>query len=135
MLYRRAGYRVELVVLAVRAADSRQGTAERCARMSRASLPPRFTTAQGDDRHFEVLADTVAAAEKAHVADSIMVWGRDGSVLYRSDRKGLVTIAAAAAGSIEDAPGVPDGLLASDQEAWQRIVGHGGELSSRWCIA
>ncbi|MEV4975979.1 zeta toxin family protein [Streptomyces scopuliridis] len=86
MLYRRAGYRVELVVLAVRAADSRQGTAERCARMSQLGLHPRFTTAQGHDRHFAVLAGTVAAAENVPVADSVMVWGRDGTVLYRNDR-------------------------------------------------
>ncbi|WP_329144047.1 zeta toxin family protein [Streptomyces sp. NBC_01456] len=33
-LYRQAGYRVELVVLAVRAADSRQGTAARYAKVS-----------------------------------------------------------------------------------------------------
>ncbi|MGW7328141.1 zeta toxin family protein, partial [Streptomyces sp. NPDC054840] len=86
MLYRRAGYRVELVVLAVRAADSRQGTAVRCADVNRLGGRGRFTTAQGHDRHFAVLADTVAAAEQAGVADSIMVWGRDGTVLYRNDR-------------------------------------------------
>ncbi|WP_372412097.1 zeta toxin family protein [Streptomyces luteireticuli] len=86
MLYRRAGYRVELVVLAVRAADSRQGTAERCARMSRLGLPARFTTAQGHDRHFAALADAVAAAEEGQVADSVMVWRRDGTVLYRNAR-------------------------------------------------
>lgn len=86
MAYRRAGYRVELVVLAVRAADSRQGTARRCADVNRLGGHGRFTTAFGHDGHLAVLADAVAAAEQEPVADSVMVWGRDGTVLYRNDR-------------------------------------------------
>lgn len=86
MAYRRAGYRVELVVLAVRAADSRQGTAVRCADVNRLGGRGRFTTAQGHDHHFAVLADAVAAAEQVPVADSVMVWGRDGTVFYRNKR-------------------------------------------------
>ncbi|AXE27948.1 Zeta toxin family protein (plasmid) [Streptomyces globosus] len=85
MAYRRAGYRVELVVLAVRAADSRQGTAVRCADVNRLGGHGRFTTAAGHDHHFAVLADAVAAAEQQAVADSVMVWRRDGTVLYRND--------------------------------------------------
>ncbi|MEU1668520.1 zeta toxin family protein [Streptomyces sparsogenes] len=85
MAYRRAGYRVELVVLAVRAADSRQGTAVRCADVNRLGGHGRFTTAAGHDHHFTALADAVAAAEQQAVADSVMVWGRDGTVLYRND--------------------------------------------------
>ncbi|MGA4803518.1 zeta toxin family protein [Streptomyces lavendulocolor] len=86
MAYRRAGYRVELVVLAVRAADSRQGTAVRCADVNRLGGHGRFTTAAGHDHHFAVLADAVAAAEQEAVVDAVMVWGRDGTVLYRNDR-------------------------------------------------
>ncbi|MEV5203225.1 zeta toxin family protein [Streptomyces sp. NPDC053720] len=86
MAYRRAGYRVELVVLAVRAADSRQGTAKRCADVNRLGGHGRFTTASGHDRHLAVLADAVTAAEQEPVADSVMVWRRDGTVLYRNDR-------------------------------------------------
>ncbi|WTO32984.1 zeta toxin family protein [Streptomyces achromogenes] len=59
MLYRQAGYRVELVVLAVHAADSLQGTAERYARLSGHGAPARFTTAGGHDAHFAALPDTV----------------------------------------------------------------------------
>ncbi|MFE7617291.1 zeta toxin family protein [Streptomyces sp. NPDC057496] len=84
--YRRAGYRVELVVLAVRAADSRQGTAVRCADVNRLGGHGRFTTVSGHDRHFAVLAEAVAAAEREGVADCVMVWGREGTVLYRNDR-------------------------------------------------
>ncbi|WP_331747778.1 zeta toxin family protein (plasmid) [Streptomyces sp. NBC_00853] len=83
-LYRQAGYRVELVVLAVRAADSRQGTAARCARALDLGGQGRFTTVYGHDKHFTALGDAVAAAEETRVADSVMVWRRDGTVLYRN---------------------------------------------------
>ncbi|MER7050107.1 zeta toxin family protein [Streptomyces jumonjinensis] len=86
MLYQQAGYRVELVVLAVRAADSLQGTADRCARMIQLGVPARFTTTHGHDVHFAVLAEAVAMAEQAGVADSVMVLRRDGTVLYRNGR-------------------------------------------------
>ncbi|MEU3407553.1 zeta toxin family protein [Streptomyces sp. NPDC006670] len=83
-LYRQAGYRVELVVLGVRAADSRQGTAARCARARERGEHGRFTTAYGHDKHFTSLGQAVAAAEERRVADSVMVWRRDGTVLYRN---------------------------------------------------
>ncbi|GAA1924238.1 zeta toxin family protein [Streptantibioticus ferralitis] len=86
MLYRQAGYRVELVVLAVRAADSRQGTADRYAQVSQLGGPARFTTAGGHDSHFSALADAVAAAEQVPVADSVMVLRRDTTVVYRNER-------------------------------------------------
>ncbi|GLW58124.1 zeta toxin family protein [Kitasatospora phosalacinea] len=82
--YRKAGYRVELLVLAVRAADSRQGTAHRYARASERGLPARFTTAAGHDTHFHVLADVVAAAEERAAVDQVTVMRRDGTALYRS---------------------------------------------------
>ncbi|MEW1551840.1 zeta toxin family protein [Streptomyces tsukubensis] len=102
LLYREAGYRVELVVLAVRAADSRQGTADRCARVRRLTGLGRFTTASGHDSHFAALAEAVAAAERSAVADSVMVLRRDGSVLYRSGptRQGGRAPEASAAGAL-----------------------------------
>ncbi|WPO76314.1 zeta toxin family protein [Streptomyces sp. KN37] len=86
LLYRQAGYRVEVVVLAVRAADSRQGTADRCARMLQLGAAGRFTTAGGHDAHFAALGEAVAAAEHVPVADLVTVMRRDGSVLYRNER-------------------------------------------------
>ncbi|MFE9721688.1 3-methyl-2-oxobutanoate hydroxymethyltransferase [Streptomyces halstedii] len=68
------------MVLAVRAADSRQGTAVRCADVNRLGGHGRFTTGRGHDRHFAVLADAMAAAEQEAVVDAVMVWGRDGTV-------------------------------------------------------
>ncbi|TGG78529.1 Zeta toxin family protein [Streptomyces albus] len=86
MLYRQAGYRVELVVLAVRAADSLQGTADRYAQVSSYGASPRFTTTSGHDTHFAALPDAVAAAEDPLVADAITVLRRDATVLYRNER-------------------------------------------------
>ncbi|MFH8350431.1 zeta toxin family protein [Streptomyces sp. NPDC018045] len=85
-LYRQAGYRGELVVLAVRAADSRQGTAARYTEMNRRGLPARFTTAAGHDASFRVLADVATSAEQRPGVDSVVVTRRDAHVLYRNAR-------------------------------------------------
>lgn len=83
-LYRQAGYRVELVVLAVRAADSRQGTAARYAKVSRRGVPARFTTAAGHDSCYSVLPEVVATAERLAVVDEVLVMRRDAHSLYRN---------------------------------------------------
>ncbi|MFE6872270.1 zeta toxin family protein [Kitasatospora sp. NPDC057692] len=82
--FRQAGYRVELLVLAVRAADSRQGTADRYARLSARGLPARFTTRTGHDTHYRALPDVVAAVEDRAAVDQVTVMRRDTSALYRS---------------------------------------------------
>ncbi|MCZ1008149.1 zeta toxin family protein [Streptomyces lydicus] len=83
-LYRQAGYRGELVVLAVRAADSRQGTATRYAQVSRYGVPARFTATAGHDACFAVLAETIALAEQMTVVDEVVVMRRDTHCLYRN---------------------------------------------------
>ncbi|ANP51758.1 hypothetical protein J2Z21_008813 [Streptomyces griseochromogenes] len=90
-LFRQAGYRVELVVLAVRAADSRQGTAARYAQVSPRNVPARFTTAAGHDSHFAVLPEVVATAEQLSAVDSVLVMRRDTHRLYHNacDGQGL----------------------------------------------
>lgn len=87
-MYRQAGYRVELVVLAVRAADSRQATAARYAKVSRRGVPARFTTAAGHDTHFVVLPEVVAMAEQLGVVDEVLVMRRDAHPLYRNAQDG-----------------------------------------------
>jgi pantothenate kinase-related protein Tda10 len=84
---RRAGYRVELVVIAARAADSRQGTAARYARMSR-SGPARFTTVAGHDRCLRAVVESVHAAEAGHASpvDSVTVMRRDHTAIHRNER-------------------------------------------------
>ena len=83
--FRQAGVRVEVAVIAARAADSRQATAARYAEVVRLGIPARFTSASGHDRCFAALADTVQAAEEQQVADSVVVMRRDGTALYRGD--------------------------------------------------
>ncbi len=77
---------MELLVLAVRAADSRQGTAHRYARVTRLGVPGRFTTAGGHDAHYRVLPDVVAAAEELAAVDQVTVMRRDTSALHSSRR-------------------------------------------------
>ncbi|MDI3390039.1 zeta toxin family protein [Streptomyces sp. B-S-A8] len=85
--FHEAGYRVELVVLAVRSADSRQGTAARYAAVAGDErLPARFTTAAGHDRSFAVLPEAVRAAETSGLVGSVAVVRRDGSAVYRNER-------------------------------------------------
>ncbi|MGW1196590.1 zeta toxin family protein [Streptomyces sp. NPDC002536] len=87
LLCHRAGYRVELVVQGVRAADSRQGTAVRYAQVSRhSSRPGRFTTAAGHDLSPAAVAEAVTAAEEVPVVDSVAVTRRDSSAVYRNER-------------------------------------------------
>ncbi len=84
--YHQAGYRVEVVVLGVRAADSRQGTMTRYEEAARKGLPARFTSASGHDVCFTAVADAVLAAEHAPWVDSMMVVRRDAAAVYRNVR-------------------------------------------------
>ncbi|MFJ6384640.1 zeta toxin family protein [Kitasatospora sp. NPDC092039] len=81
--FKRAGYRVQVLALAVRAADSRQGTAARYADAQRDGTPARFTTAAGHDRCYGAVADVVEEAALGSVVDELVVMGRDGRALWR----------------------------------------------------
>ncbi|WP_442810079.1 zeta toxin family protein [Streptomyces sp. W16] len=84
--YHEAGYRVEPVVLGVRAADSRQGTVVRYAESIGENLPAQFTTASGHDACFVAMADAVRAAEHAQLLDSMVVMRPNGRAVYRNER-------------------------------------------------
>jgi hypothetical protein len=84
-LYRAVGYRVELVVLAVRKADSRQGISLRYAR-ALTSPWARFTSVAGHDVCFQALAEVLAAVERESAVHSVQVVRRDGTVLHHSER-------------------------------------------------
>lgn len=75
--YQAAGYRVEMLVLAVRAADSRQGTAHRFALALEHGLPSRFTTSQGHDRCYRALAALAAAVDRHPAVHTVTVTDRD----------------------------------------------------------
>ncbi|MER0443174.1 zeta toxin family protein [Streptomyces sp. Edi4] len=83
----RAGRRVELIVLGVRAADSRLGTATRCASLARLGVNPRFTASAAHDVTFNVVVDAVRAAEREPgTVSSISVIRRDLTASYRNER-------------------------------------------------
>ncbi|WP_380286470.1 zeta toxin family protein [Kitasatospora purpeofusca] len=86
--FHRASYRVQVLALAVRAADSRQGTAARYADAQRHGTPARFTTAAGHDRCFDAVAATVDQAASSDVVDDLVVMGRDGRALWRRGHSG-----------------------------------------------
>lgn len=79
------GYGVELVVLAVREADSRLATALRYARALQRGGTARFTSHAGHDTCFRALADIVAAAEQHPQIAAITVIRRDGQALLRHE--------------------------------------------------
>ncbi|MCX4885976.1 zeta toxin family protein [Streptomyces sp. NBC_00847] len=84
---RAVGRRVELIVLGMRAADSRMGIATRCAELARRGGTPRFTETAAHDRTFAVLADVVRAAEEVpDLVDSVAVVSRDLTAVYRNTR-------------------------------------------------
>ena len=87
--FHRAGYRVELVALAVRGADSRQATALRYAKAQLKGTPARFTSAAGHDVCFRAVAEALREAQEHGAVDSVVVVGRDELVLVEpTDGKG-----------------------------------------------
>ncbi|MFZ3573737.1 zeta toxin family protein [Streptomyces sp. BH097] len=81
---RQAGYRIELVVLAVRLSDSRQGTAARYADALRRGVAARFTTGAGHDQCVKALEAVTYEAET--MVDAVTVLRRDGSALWHNTR-------------------------------------------------
>ncbi|WP_267882117.1 zeta toxin family protein [Streptomyces sp. NRRL F-2664] len=86
--YAASGYPVELVVLVVREADSRQATALRYARSLQIGLTPRFTTRSGHRTCFHALTGVVTAAERHPAITAITVIRRDGRALLRHEAGG-----------------------------------------------
>ncbi|NUK53386.1 zeta toxin family protein [Streptomyces lunaelactis] len=86
--YATGGYPVELVVLAVREADSRLATALRYARALQIGGTGRFTSRSGHDTCFRALVDVVAVAERHPQIAAITVIRRDGQALLRHEAGG-----------------------------------------------
>ncbi|MGW9436090.1 zeta toxin family protein [Streptomyces sp. NPDC055607] len=80
-----AGYPVDLVILAVREADSLLATALRYARSLQRGGYPRFTSRTGHGVCFHALTDLVAAAETHPQIASLTVIRRDGHALVRHE--------------------------------------------------
>ncbi|MFG2097302.1 zeta toxin family protein [Streptomyces sp. NPDC048612] len=79
------GYPVELVVLAVREADSRLATALRYARAQQLGLPARFTTKTGHSQCFRAVPDVVELAASHPAVTAVTVIRRDGHALLRQE--------------------------------------------------
>ncbi|MDH2393880.1 zeta toxin family protein [Streptomyces sp. HNM0663] len=82
------GYPVELVVLAVREADSRLATALRYARALQIGGNGRFTSRAGHDQCFRALADVVELAQTHPAITAVTVIRRDGEALLRHEAGG-----------------------------------------------
>ncbi|GAA1150218.1 zeta toxin family protein [Streptomyces javensis] len=107
---RRDRYRAKMVVLGVRAADSRQGTAARYAEVSADGGPARFTTAAGHDACFRAVVEAVRHAEADALVDSIVVMRRDGTAAYHNELT--------AEGRWHRAPGAARALAAEQQRPY-----------------
>ncbi|MEW2134837.1 zeta toxin family protein [Streptomyces sp. NPDC005435] len=79
--FHEVGYRVKTLLLAVRAADSRQGTADRFAIGLARGLPSRFTTPHGHDRCYRALAALTASLDHHPAVHTVMVTDRNGQAL------------------------------------------------------
>lgn len=84
--HHQAGRRVELVAIGARAADSRLGTATRCAEVARLGGTPRFTSAAAHATTFQVVPDVVRAAEHSPYVHCTSVIRRDLTAVYRNER-------------------------------------------------
>ncbi|MEU7444244.1 zeta toxin family protein [Streptomyces sp. NPDC044780] len=82
------GYPIELVVLAVREADSLLATALRYARSLQAGGYARFTSRAGHDVCFRALADVVDAAQRHPAITAVTVIRRSGEALLRQEQGG-----------------------------------------------
>ncbi|MFD5512133.1 zeta toxin family protein [Streptomyces sp. NPDC127051] len=82
------GYPIELVILAVREADSLLSTALRYARALQLGLTARFTSRTGHDQCFRALADVVDLAQQHPAITAITVIRRDGQALLRQEKGG-----------------------------------------------
>ncbi|MFD5512137.1 zeta toxin family protein [Streptomyces sp. NPDC127051] len=96
-----AGYRIEIVVLAVRAADSRQGTAHRYVLLKQQGLPARFTSVSGHDACHAALPAVIASALTHPGVASALV-----------TRRGLHPVHRAEAGTSREVKEVLDALAA-----------------------
>ncbi|MGO4417228.1 zeta toxin family protein [Streptomyces sp. MCAF7] len=81
-----AAYPVELVVLAVREADSRLATALRYARALQLGINGRFTSRAGHTTCFRALSDVVELAQTHPAIAAVTIIRRDGQALLREER-------------------------------------------------
>lgn len=92
--FHEAGYPIELIALAVRAADSRQSTALRYARAQQLGLPARFTAATGHNICFAAVPEVAATAAAHPAVTAVTTIRRDGAALFRSEGRDMRAVRA-----------------------------------------
>ncbi|MCT9093502.1 zeta toxin family protein [Streptomyces sp. ASQP_92] len=85
-LYGSAGFRVDLVLLGARAADSRQATARIHARLQQRGVPSRYTSRTRHDQVRHTVAQLARIAETHPAIASVLVLGPDGDAVHRNER-------------------------------------------------
>ncbi|MGW7003659.1 zeta toxin family protein [Streptomyces sp. NPDC054933] len=80
------GYPIELVVVAVREADSHLGSALRYARAQQLGAPAPFTSRTGHGVYFRTVADIVELAQSHPAIAAVTVIRRDGQAMLRQER-------------------------------------------------
>ncbi|MFJ7137687.1 zeta toxin family protein [Streptomyces fungicidicus] len=95
-----AGYRITLIVVAVRASDSRQAIALRYLQQTRQGAPARFTTARGHDRCFTTVTACTAYAVHVPSVTTVQVVDRCGRCLH-AGHGGTDDLAGAPAAALE----------------------------------
>ncbi|MFH8760222.1 zeta toxin family protein [Streptomyces atroolivaceus] len=110
-----AGYRITLIVVAVRAADSRQATARRYLQQTRQKMPARFTSARGHDECFSAVASCTTLAVRDATIQAVQVVNRGGRPLYAAGPGGITD--GNAAGNASDALAAERARLYTQAEA------------------
>ncbi|MEU9197791.1 zeta toxin family protein [Streptomyces hundungensis] len=87
------GYAIEVVLLAVREADSRQATALRYARALQLGLTGRFTSKKGHAQCFGALSDIARLAQTHPAITATTVMRRGGHALLRHEAGGAAPVA------------------------------------------
>ncbi|AYG77956.1 Toxin zeta [Streptomyces hundungensis] len=85
-LYVSAGFRVDMVLLSTRAADSRQATARLHALLQRQGVPSRYISRTRHDRVRHTVAQLARTAETHPALTSVLVLGPDGNAVHRNER-------------------------------------------------
>ncbi|MEU8709681.1 zeta toxin family protein [Streptomyces sp. NPDC048565] len=128
-----AGYRVEMLILAVRAADSRQGTAHRFALGLERGVSSRFTTPQGHDRCYQALTALATALDHHPAVHTVTVTDRDVRALR--SRRGRTAAVLQAERRRPYTNAEADRFATVQRRLWASLPRHRSELSEITALA
>lgn len=131
--FQAAGYRVEMLLLAVRAADSRQGTAHRFALGLEHGLPARFTTPQGHDRCYRALSELAATLDHHPAVHTVTVTDREVRALQNRQGGTAATLERERQRPYTNTEA--DRFAAVQHRLWTSLPRHRSELSEITALA